>query len=52
MDNFPSDDPVADAAAFNLIIEDHIRKDPSQYFWVHRKFKGRPDPCPDIYENL
>ena len=52
VENFPSDDPVADATAFNRIIEDHIRKDPSQYFWVHRKFKGRPDPYPDIYENL
>lgn len=52
LENFPSDDAVADTAAFNRIIEEHIRKDPSQYFWVHRKFKGRPDPYPDIYENL
>lgn len=51
LEGFPSEDPVTDAAVFNRIIEDHIRKDPSQYFWVHRKFKSRPAPYPDIYEN-
>lgn len=52
LEDVAGEDPVADAAAFNRILENHIRKDPSQYFWVHRKFKGRPDPYPDIYENL
>ena len=52
IEGFPSDDPVADAERYHHIIEDHIRKDPSQYYWVHRRFKYRPDPWPDPYKNM
>lgn len=45
----PSDDPVADSERYHAIIEAHIRKDPAQYYWVHRRFKDRPEPFDDPY---
>ena len=52
IDGIPSNDPAADAERFHHIIEKHIRKDPSQYYWVHRRFKDRPDPWPNPYQDL
>jgi Kdo2-lipid IVA lauroyltransferase/acyltransferase len=40
--DFPTDDPVADAARMNRWIEEEIRRNPAQYLWVHRRFKTRP----------
>ena len=47
--DFPGTDPAADALRVNAIIERHIRLAPEQYFWVHRRFKGRPEPFADPY---
>ncbi len=47
--DFPSDDPVADAARMNRWIESEIRRDPAQYLWVHRRFKTRPPGEPPLY---
>ncbi len=47
--DFPSADPVADAARMNRWIESEIRKLPAQYLWVHRRFKTRPDDEPSLY---
>jgi KDO2-lipid IV(A) lauroyltransferase len=41
IENFPSQDPEADAKTINQIIEDAIKGFPEQYFWVHRRFKRR-----------
>lgn len=49
LDNFPSDDPEADAIRVNTLLEEHIREAPEQYYWVHRRFKGRPAGYPDPY---
>jgi KDO2-lipid IV(A) lauroyltransferase len=49
LDNFPSGDDAADAARINQILEEQIRKAPEQYYWVHRRFKGRPEGYPDPY---
>ena len=38
------DDEIANATLLNKVLEDHLRKDPSQYMWVHRRFKTRPNP--------
>ena len=48
-DDFPSDDPVADAARMNRWIESEIRRNPAQYLWVHRRFKTRPPGEPSLY---
>jgi KDO2-lipid IV(A) lauroyltransferase len=51
LENFPTDDPEADAARINQLLEDHIRRAPEEYYWIHRRFKGRPEPYPDPYIN-
>jgi len=52
LENFPSDDPEADAIRINNLLEEKIRLAPEQYYWVHRRFKGRPDDYPDPYAKL
>lgn len=41
--------PEEDALNINALLEAHIRKAPEQYYWIHRRFKGRPEPWPDPY---
>lgn len=41
--NFPTGDLVADTTRMNRELEAYIRPDPSQYYWVHKRFKDRPD---------
>jgi KDO2-lipid IV(A) lauroyltransferase len=50
-DNLPSDDPLADALHVNQIIERFIQRAPDQYFWLHRRFKGRGPDLPDVYRH-
>ncbi len=52
LEDFPSDDPVADAARYNEMLGAWVREAPAEYWWVHRKFKGRPDSLPDAYADL
>jgi KDO2-lipid IV(A) lauroyltransferase len=47
--DFPSGDDAADAVRINQLLEQQIRKAPEQYYWVHRRFKGRPEEFPDPY---
>ena len=47
--DWPSDDPVADAARMNRFIETQIRLCPAQYLWVHKRFKTRPPGEPSFY---
>jgi len=42
LEGFPGTDPEADAEQINRILEGWIREDPSQYLWIHRRFKTRP----------
>ena len=49
LEEFPSGDAEADAARLNQLLEDAIRDVPEQYYWVHRRFKGRPEGYPDPY---
>ena len=42
-------DPEALTARYVETLEEAIRRAPSQYYWVHRKFKDRPPPLPDVY---
>ncbi len=49
LDNFPSDDPVADTTRFHQLIEAQVRKVPAQYLWIHRRFKGLSEDYPDYY---
>jgi KDO2-lipid IV(A) lauroyltransferase len=42
-ENYPGDDEVADAQRMNEFIEDRVREMPEQYFWLHKRFKTRPE---------
>lgn len=46
---FPGESPEADARRVNELLEGWIREAPAQYYWIHRRFKGRPAPLPDPY---
>lgn len=47
--DFPSSDPVADSARVNAAIEAMVREAPSQYLWIHRRFKRRPEGMQSPY---
>ncbi|MGQ0708544.1 MAG: lysophospholipid acyltransferase family protein [Rhodoferax sp.] len=42
-EGFPSGDLQADTERMNRELEAYIRQDPAQYYWVHKRFKDRPD---------
>ena len=48
-ENFPSGDIEADVARMNAEIEALVRTMPEQYYWVHKRFKTRPDGEPRLY---
>ena len=52
IEGLPSDDPVEDTKKYINILEDQIRRCPEQYYWVHRRFKNRPEPLEDVYADL
>lgn len=51
-EDFPVGEPVADATAVNSAIENAVRRAPTQYMWVHRRFKSRPEGESSPYEGL
>jgi len=40
--DFPGDDPAQDAQRMNQRLQAYIDTMPSQYYWVHKRFKDRP----------
>lgn len=47
--NYPSADVEADTAQMNRWLEGVINTMPSQYYWVHKRFKTRPPGEPSVY---
>jgi Kdo2-lipid IVA lauroyltransferase/acyltransferase len=47
--NFPTDDVQADTALMNERLAGWIDTMPSQYYWVHRRFKTRPPGQAPVY---
>jgi lauroyl/myristoyl acyltransferase len=47
--DFPSKDPLADAARMNAAIEAGVREMPEQYMWTYKRFKQRPPGEPSLY---
>jgi len=41
-EDFPTADAVADTALMNLRLQGYIDSMPTQYYWVHKRFKDRP----------
>jgi KDO2-lipid IV(A) lauroyltransferase len=42
-ENFPGDNAETDTARMNTFIENEVLKKPAQYYWVHKRFKTRPE---------
>lgn len=47
--DYPSGDDHADVVRMNAWIEAQVRTMPEQYYWVHRRFKTRPEGEPGLY---
>jgi len=41
--DYPVEDELENARALNQRIEDALKKHPSQYMWMHKRFKTNPD---------
>ena len=48
--DFPSEDVEADTLRMNLELEAAVRRSPAQYYWVHKRFKTRPEGAPSVYK--
>jgi Kdo2-lipid IVA lauroyltransferase/acyltransferase len=48
-ENFPSGDDFADTRRMNEFIEQRVMEIPEQYFWLHKRFKTRPEGEPSVY---
>ena len=48
-DHYPSDDVVQDTARMNRELQVYIDALPGQYYWVHKRFKTRPEGEPPVY---
>jgi len=44
LENFPTEDNIADVTRVNQELEKAISRKPEQYMWLHRRFKTRPNP--------
>jgi Kdo2-lipid IVA lauroyltransferase/acyltransferase len=42
-ENYPTGDDIADTRRMNEFIEQRVREMPEQYFWLHKRFKTRPE---------
>ncbi|WP_027014083.1 lysophospholipid acyltransferase family protein [Comamonas composti] len=47
--DFPTEDAEADTARMNRELEQAIRGMPAQYYWVHKRFKTRPEAEASLY---
>lgn len=47
--DFPTDDAEADTARMNRELQALIDTMPEQYYWVHKRFKTRPEGEPGFY---
>ncbi len=42
-ENYPTGDDIADTRRMNEFIEQRVCEMPEQYFWLHKRFKTRPE---------
>jgi Kdo2-lipid IVA lauroyltransferase/acyltransferase len=47
--DFPTDDPGQDTARMNRELEAMVRSQIAEYYWVHKRFKTRPEGQTDFY---
>lgn len=46
---YPTDDVEADTALMNANLQRYIDASPGQYYWVHKRFKTRPEGEDSVY---
>jgi len=49
LENFPGVDAASDTARVNVCVEAMVREAPTQYLWVHKRFKSRPPGTAPLY---
>jgi len=49
LEGLPSGDDYQDLVKLNQYIERCVRDNPTEYLWVHRRFKTRPEGQPTLY---
>ena len=49
LEHFPTADVVHDTTRTNALLADWVRTMPEQYYWVHKRFKTRPEGEPGFY---
>jgi Kdo2-lipid IVA lauroyltransferase/acyltransferase len=49
LEGFPSGDAALDTELFHRFIEGEVRRNPAQFWWIHRRFKGLSPDYPDYY---
>ena len=47
--DFPSGDLRLDTERMNARLAEWVARQPSQYYWVHKRFKTRPEGQPSLY---
>jgi KDO2-lipid IV(A) lauroyltransferase len=48
-EGFPTGDIEADTAFMNAQLQSYIDPAPAEYYWVHKRFKTRPEGEPSLY---
>lgn len=48
--DFPTADVLADTQRMNDELAKAIERTPDQYYWVHKRFKTRPEGTPAVYK--
>lgn len=48
-EHFPGASVEEDTARMNKFIESWVLQMPDQYFWLHKRFKTRPEGEPSVY---
>ena len=48
-DDYPSASAANDAEQFHRFVEAEVRRNPAQYWWIHRRFKGLTTDYPNYY---
>lgn len=52
LEDFPTEDVMADTVRVNHVLESMISTRPDQYLWLHRRYKTAPEGEPSRYPEL
>lgn len=50
LEDYPGDDIKEDLLRVNQLVEQQVRDAPSEYLWIHRRFKTRPPGEKSLYK--